>query len=300
MNPSRPKVVILGGTGFVGTDLVHSLRQDHEVVLLRSRNFGASGYDVATGWMDAAALRGADAIINLAGSPIAVRWTAAAREKISTSRVRTTELLVHTLNREGIVPRVLVSMSGINRYAAHPEAELDENAPLDDATFLGGICRDWEAPLKRLPPQVRTVILRTGVVLGPGGAMTKLIPVFRLGLGGRLASGQQWMSWIALHDLTRLIRRCLAPQGPTGVVNAVHPLAVRNADFTAALARTLRRPAVFPVPAFGLKLIFGAMADETLLASRRIVPKVAQELGFNFTGGLHPLEDACRRALLKP
>lgn len=298
MNSSRPKVVILGGTGFVGNDLVHALQQDHDVVLLRSRKLGTNVYDVATGWMDVAALRDAEAIINLAGSPIAVRWTSATREQIYTSRVGTTELLVNTLNREGIKPRVVVSMSGINRYAAHPEAELAENATLDDTTFLGGICRDWEAPLARLSPGVRTVILRTGVVIGAGGAMTKLGPVFKLGLGGRLASGQQWMSWIALHDLTQLIRRCLAPMGPTGIVNAVHPLAVRNADFTTALARTVRRPAIFPVPAFALKLLFGAMADETLLASRRVVPKVALELGFNFTSGPNPLEDACRRALL--
>lgn len=300
MSPARPKVVILGGTGFVGSDLAESLRHDHEVVLLRSRSCAAGGYDVATGWMDVEALRGADAIVNLAGSPIAVRWTRAARERIRSSRVGTTRLLVDTLNRAGLAPRVLVSMSGVNRYAASDEAELDERAPLDDTTFLGAVCRDWEAPLARLPRATRVVVLRTGVVIGHGGAMAKLGPLFRLGLGGRLASGRQWMGWIELHDLTRLIRRCLAPVGPSGVVNAVHPIPARNAEFTAALARAAGRPAFLPVPAFALRLAFGTMAVETLLASRRAVPRVALDLGFRFSDGPHPLEDACRRALLRP
>lgn len=282
MSPVRPKVVLLGGTGFVGADLAESLRHDHEVVLLRSRSFAAAGYDVATGWMDVEALRGADAVVNLAGSSIAVRWTARRREEIRSSRVGTTRLLVDTLNRAGIHPRVVVSMSGINRYAAHPVAELDERAPLDDTTFLGGVCRDWEAPLADLSPATRTVILRTGVVIGPGGALAKMLPIFRLGLGGRLGDGRQWMAWIALHDLTRLIRRCLAAVGPSGVVNAVGPSPVTNAEFTAALGGALRRPAFLPAPAFALRLAMGRMADETLLASRRGVPRVAKELGFRF------------------
>jgi len=282
MTPARPKVVLLGGTGFVGSHLAESLRHDHEVILLRSRSFGAAGYDVATGWMDADALRGADAIINLAGSSIAVRWTARRRAEIQSSRAGATRLLVDTLNRAGIRPRVLVSMSGINRYAAHAAAELDERAPLDDATFLGGVCRDWEAPLADLPASTRVVILRTGVVIGPGGALAKMLPFFRLGLGGRLGDGRQWMGWIARHDLTRLIRRCLAPVGPSGVVNAVGPSPVTNAEFTAALGKTLGRPAILPAPAFALRLALGRMADETLLASRRAVPGVAKEIGFRF------------------
>ncbi len=282
MTPSRPKVVLLGGTGFVGSDLAASLRHDHEVVLLRSRDFGPGGYDVATGWMDVEALRGADAVVNLAGSGIAVRWTARAREEIRSSRADTTRLLVDTLRRAGIRPRVLVSMSGINRYAAHAEAPLDESAPLDDSTFLGGVCRDWEAPLADLPSPTRVVILRTGVVIGPGGALAKMLPVFRLGLGGRLGDGRQWMGWIGLHDLTRLIRRCLAPVGPSGVVNAVGPAPVTNAEFTAALGRALGRPAFLPAPAWALRLAMGRMADETLLASRRAVPGAAAGFGFAF------------------
>ncbi len=282
MNPSRPKVVILGGTGFVGSDLAESLRHDHEVVMLRSRSFGPGGYDVATGWMDTEALRGADAIVNLAGSGIAVRWTSRARREILASRAGTTRLLVDTLNRAGICPRAVVSMSGINRYAAHAAAELDESAPLDDSSFLGGVCRDWESPLAGLTPATRVAILRTGVVIGPGGALAKMLPVFRLGLGGRLGDGRQWMAWIALHDLTRLIRRCLAPVGPSGVVNAVGPSPVTNAEFTAALGRALRRPAIFPVPGWVLRLAMGRMAEETLLASRRGVPGVARQIGFRF------------------
>ena len=296
MIPSRPKVVLLGGTGFVGTDLAHSLKQDHEVVLLRSRLCGPGGYDVEAGWMDADVLRGADAIVNLAGSPIAVRWNKSVRAEILSSRAGTNRLLVDTLARAGLAPRVVISLSGINRYAADPEAEIDESSPLDSSGFLGSVCRAWEAPLADLPSTTRGVILPTGVVIGPGGALLKMAPTFRLGLGGRLGSGRQWMSWIALHDLTRLIRRCLAANGPSGVVNAVDPHPVRNADFTRTLAKVMGRPALLPVPAWVLRLAFGHMAQEALLESRRVLPRRAVALGFRF-GGPDALEHAIHLGL---
>lgn len=283
MSDTQPKIVLLGGSGFVGQSL-----RDHlgpgSVTLLRSRTTGPGGYDVASGWMDVDTLRDADAVINLAGSPIAKRWTAATRDEIQTSRAGTTALLVETLARAGIAPRVVVSMSGINRYRADDEAELDESAPLDDSTFLGGVCRDWETPLARLSPSTRTVILRTGVVIGSGGALAKMAPFFRLGLGGRLGSGDQWMSWIADYDLTRLIHRCLSSDGPAGVVNAVHPHPVRNGEFTATLGRVMRRPAILPAPAWALRALYGQMADETLLSSRRVIPAAALRAGFRFDG----------------
>lgn len=281
MSVTAPKIVLLGGTGLVGQALRIALGP-RSVTLLRSRRRGPGGYDVASGWMDVDTLRGADAIINLAGSTIATRWTAAARDEIRTSRAGTTALLVDTLNRAGIAPHVLVSMSGVNRYAAHPEAELDETAPLDDTTFLGGVCRDWEDPLGRLTPATRGVILRTGVVIGPGGALAKMAPIFRLGLGGRLADGRQWMPWVSLDDLVRIIRRCLSANGPGGVLNAVHPHPVRNVDFTQALAKALRRPAILPVPAWALRMAYGQMAEEALLASRRVIPAAALRTGFKF------------------
>lgn len=277
------KVVILGGSGFVGTALRAALPG---ATLLRSRTRGAGGYDLATGWMDPEPLRGADAVVNLAGSPIAVRWTSAAREEIRSSRAGTTDLLVATLARAGVSPRVVVSMSGANRYAAHPDARLDESAPLDDTSFLGGVCRDWEAPLARLSTSTRTVILRTGVVIGPGGALAKLAPVFRLGLGGRLGDGRQWMPWIDLGDLAALIRFCLSSGGPAGVLNAVHPSPVTNRDFTEAVAAAVHRPAVLPVPALALRLAYGQMAQEALLDSRRVVPGAALAAGFRFETGL--------------
>lgn len=275
------KIIILGGTGLVGEGLRDSLGPG-SVTLLRSRTRGPGGYDVASGWMDVDTLRGADAIINLAGSPIAVRWTTAARDEIRSSRAGTTNLLVDTLARAGIAPRVVISMSGVNRYAADNEAIIDESSPLDDSTFLGGVCRDWEAPLVRISPATRAVILRTGVVIGSGGALAKMAPIFRLGLGGRLGHGRQWMPWIARTDLTRLIRRCLSANGPGGVINAVNPNPVRNRDFTRILAAELRRPAILPVPAFALRLAYGQMAEETLLASRRVVPTAALRAGFRF------------------
>lgn len=283
MSPPLGKVVILGGSGFVGSALRAALASS---VLLRSRTRGPGGYDVASGWMDVDALRGADAVVNLAGSPIAVRWTETARREIRASRIGTTELLVDTLARAGIAPRVVVSMSGANRYAAHPSAELDEDAPLDDSSFLGGVCRDWEAPLARLAPPTRTVVLRTGVVIGPGGALAKLAPVFRLGLGGRLGDGRQWMPWVDLHDLASLVLFCLSAHGPAGVVNAVHPSPVTNRRFTEAVARAVRRPAVLPVPALALRLAYGRMAQEALLDSRRVVPRAALAAGFRFEADL--------------
>lgn len=283
MSARLGKVVILGGSGFVGSALRSALP---DAVLLRSRTNGPGGYDVASGWMDAEALRGVDAVVNLAGSPIAVRWTRAAREEIRSSRAGTTALLVDTLLRSGITPRVVVSMSGANRYVAHPEAELDETAPLDATSFLGGVCRDWEAPLARLPGPTRTVILATGVVVGRGGAMAMLAPLFRLGLGGRLGHGRQWMPWIGRRDLADLIRFCLAENGPAGVLNAVHPEPVTNREFTRVVAAAARRPAVLPAPAWALRLAYGQMADETLLDSRRVVPAAALRAGFRFSESL--------------
>ncbi len=291
------KIVILGGTGLVGEGL-RDLLGPESFTLLRSRTRGPGGYDVASGWMDIDALRGADAIVNLAGSPIAVRWTAKARDEIRMSRAGTTGLLVDTLNRAGIAPRVVVSMSGINRYAADDEAVLDESSPIDDATFLGGVCRDWEAPLARLTPATRTVILRTGVVIGPGGALAKMVPIFRLGLGGRLGHGRQWMPWISRHDLSRLVRRCLSANGPSGIVNAVNPDPVRNRDFTRILAAELGRPAILPVPAFALRLAYGQMAEETLLASRRVVPAAAIRAGFRFESSADALGMAIGNGLI--
>lgn len=296
MSAAQPKIVLLGGSGFVGQSL-----RDHlgprSVTLLRSRKRGPGGYDVTSGWMDVETLRDADAVINLAGSPIATRWTAAVRDEIRTSRAGTTALLVDTLARAGISPRVVVSMSGINRYAAHAEAELDETAPIDDSTFLGGVCRDWEAPLARLSPSTRTVILRTGVVIGSGGALAKMAPIFRLGLGGRLGSGDQWMSWIANDDLTRLIHRCLSDKGLAGVVNAAHPHPVRNIDFTTALGRAMRRPVILPAPTWALRAVYGQMAEETLLSSRRAIPAAALRAGFAFDAQADALGRAIGKGL---
>lgn len=283
MSDAPGKVVLLGGSGFVGSALRAALPG---AVLLRSRTAGPGGYDVASGWMDAETLRGAEAVVNLAGSPISVRWTRRAREAIRSSRIGTTRLLAETLAREGIAPRVVLSMSGANRYAAHPDAVLDESAAVDDTSFLGGICRDWEAPLASLPATTRTVILRTGVVIGPGGAMAKLAPLFRLGLGGRLGDGRQWMPWIDLRDLVRLMQFCLSPDGPAGIVNATHPRPATNREFTEALAQAARRPALLPVPAFALRLVYGRMAQEALLDSRRVVPRAALDAGFGFRHNL--------------
>jgi uncharacterized protein (TIGR01777 family) len=221
---------------------------------------------------------GCDAVVSLAGEPVAQRWTTAARERIRGSRVEGTRSIVEALRRNP--PAVLVSASAIGYYGSRGDEVLTESsAPAGD--FLGRLAVEWEREALRAEEfGVRVVTLRIGVVLGEGGALAKMLPIFRLGMGGRIADGRQWMSWIHLDDLARLIE--FAVENPVrGTINATAPNPVTNAEFTRELGRALHRPAVFPVPKFALRMLYGEMA-EIVSASQRVMPQAALSAGFRF------------------
>ena len=225
-------------------------------------------------------LGGAEAVVHLSGSPIAVRWNAQRKREIRMSRVRSTQRIADAIDASKPAPRVFICASAIGIYGDRGSEPLTErSAPGDD--YLAGVVREWEAAARSL--RIRSVQLRFGFVLSPdGGALAKMLPVFRMGLGGRLATGAQWMSWIGLHDLVRVIRFAIVSADMNGAVNAVAPMPVTNAEFTATLGRVLRRPAVFPAPEFALRTIFGEMASLTMLASQRVLPARLEQAGFSF------------------
>jgi uncharacterized protein (TIGR01777 family) len=222
-----------------------------------------------------------DAVVNLGGEQIAQRWTAAAKKRIYESRVEGTRRLVTALSARERRPSVLVSASGIGVYGSRGDEILTEaSAPADG--FLAQTVLDWEAAAHLADPLgIRVVCLRLSMVLGRGGALAKLLPLFRLGAGGRLSSGRQWMSWIHIDDVVSLILLAIENPAIRGTFNATSPNPVTNIEFTRALASAVHRPAIFPVPAFGLKLVFGEMS-QVLLESQRAIPAAAEAAGFRF------------------
>lgn len=295
-------VVVAGASGLVGRALVAALTaRGHRVRRLVRRAPAASDevrWDPATGACDLGELGEADAVINLAGENLAAgRWTAARREAILRSRVDTTRTLVAAVKRTARRPEVFINASATGIYGDRGDEVLTE-ASAAGTGFLADVCRAWEEPLAALPAGVRAVALRTGVVLTPqGGALAKMLPAFRLGVGGRLGNGRQWMSWITLDDLVGAIGHVLVDPRCQGPVNAVAPTPVTNAAFTAALGAALRRPAILPVPVFALRLLFGQMADEALLSSARVEPKALLDTGFEFRH--RGIETALRQACAK-
>jgi hypothetical protein len=296
-------ILISGASGFIGSHLTKVLAADgHRIVRLgrkRSRSPNAEGpiiWDPEAGRIDRESLTRLqpDAVINLAGEPIAQRWTPHRRRRIRESRVRGTTALAEALAAMPTRPKVLVSGSAVGYYGAHRGDELldEDSAPGTD--FLAETARDWERATDAASKAgIRVIQMRTGLVLGnDGGMLARMLPPFRFGLGGRLGDGRQWMSWIAMDDVTRAIRFFLDTPALSGPVNLVAPEASRNRDFTKTLGRVLRRPSIFPVPAFALETLLGTMADHTILASQHAVPKRLTGAGFEFR---HPrLEEALR------
>lgn len=293
------KIVVAGASGLVGSALVPRLTSaGHEVIGLgRRAGPGIVAWDPAAGKLDAAILDGAGAVVNLAGAGIADgRWTAARRDEILHSRVNATRLLVDTMAGLGTRPAVLVSASGSGYYGDTQDRLCDEQAPAGDG-FLAGICRRWEAEAGRAAAHgIRVVMLRLGLVLAAhGGALAKMLPVFRAGLGGPAGDGRQWVSWIALDDLVAVIERAISDAGLVGPVNAASPGAVTNAEFARVLGRVLGRPAVVRAPVTALRLMFGRMAEETILLNNRLAPARLLAAGFCFQ---HPeIESALRQVL---
>jgi uncharacterized protein (TIGR01777 family) len=285
----RLRVAITGATGFIGTQLAAFLSTGGHDVLRIGRGPVQPGkvdisWNPARGILDPAALDGVDAVIHLAGASIAERWSDAHRRAIRDSRVEGTSLLAHTLAGLSRKPQVLLSGSAVGVYGSRGDEVLDERSRFGD-DFLANVGRAWEAatePAERAG--IRVVHLRTGIVQGAaGGALAKQAPLFRLGLGGPLGDGTQWVSPIALDDHLGAAHFCLMRDDIAGPVNLVAPEAVTNAEFTRVLARVLSRPALAPAPAFALRLALGRdMADSTVLASQRVVPGVLQRHGFRW------------------
>jgi uncharacterized protein len=222
-----------------------------------------------------------DAIVNLAGEQIAQRWTDSAKKRIYDSRVEGTRRLVNAFATQSQRPRVLVCASAVGFYGSRGDEILTENSP-SGTGFLPRVVIHWEESARTAEPLgIRVVSLRFGAVLGHGGALAKLLLPFRLGAGGRLGSGHQWMSWIHIDDAVSLILFAMENSALQGAVNATSPHPVTNDEFTRRLASALHRPAIFPVPAFALKLAFGEMS-EVLLDSQRVLPTAAQAAGFRF------------------
>jgi uncharacterized protein (TIGR01777 family) len=285
------RVTVTGGRGLIGGRLVALLRErgDDVTVLGRSGAAGAVAWDPLAGPAPAAALEGRDAVIHLAGEPIAQRWSAAVREAIRASRTTGTANLIAGIEALGRPPGVLVSASAVGYYGDRgAETLTEESAP--GTGYLAEVCVAWErAALEARRLGVRVCVLRTGVVLDRrGGALAKMLPAFRLGVGGPVAGGRQYLSWIGIPDLAGLYRAALDDERYDGAFNATAPTPATNAEFSRALGRALHRPAVAPVPAVALKLLYGAMA-EIVTDSQNAIPARALALGHIFE---HPTLDA--------
>jgi uncharacterized protein (TIGR01777 family) len=285
----RQSILITGGTGFVGTRLAEALADAGHAVTVLTRdprkgrkfrgrvtlieNLQTLGRDTPF-----------DAIVNLAGEPVASgRWTPARKRRILESRLQTTEAVVRFIAKAKKKPAVLVSASAVGIYGTDPESAFTEESE-GRPCFGREVCEQWESAAREAERHgVRVVTLRIGVVLGAGGGMlSRLLLPFECGLGGPMGSGRQWISWIHLDDIVGLILHAIAIETVRGPMNGTAPEPVRNADFSQALAHALRRPALLRVPAFVLRLTFGEMAEDLMLAGQRVLPKQAEETGYQF------------------
>lgn len=291
------RVLITGSTGLVGAALLNAFReQKYDLTRLvrpatrnpaaaRPRSLGPQtlAWDPVAGHLDAAA-SGADAVVHLAGASIADgRWTAPRKRLLRESRVAATRQLVDALGRLDKPPKVFIAASAIGFYGDRGDEELTESSA-SGQDFLAEVCRGWEGESSRAAAfGARVVILRFGIILAKdGGALPRMVLPFRLCVGGRLGSGRQWMSWVALQDVAGIVEHALNTTSLSGPVNVVSTHPVRNSEFTAVLGQVLHRPTLFPAPAFALRLALGDMADSLLLSSQRVLPQAAQNSGYLF------------------
>lgn len=296
------KIVISGASGLMGKALTDAVRADgHSVAhLVRAGGSPSAGdipWDPASGRIDAAALEGADAVVNLNGASIASRrWTGSYKALLRSSRIDPTRLLVATFAQLQHKPRVFLSASAVGFYGSRGDEILTE-ASARGVDFLALVASEWEAEAARATQAgIRTVLLRFSVILsGNGGALPRMLLPFRFGAGGRFGSGKQWTSWIALEDAVGIVRAAIEDERFNGPINVVAPNPLRNAEFTRIVARILHRPAIFPAPAFALRMALGEMADALLLVSQRAIPERLTAMGYSFR---FPEFDAALRAAL--
>ena len=280
---SLQRIAITGASGLIGSALVGKLKSDGYTVQRLVRRPPVSSEEIY--WnpqeskVDLEALAGVDAVIHLAGAGVGdKRWTKKYKSEILNSRLLGTTTIANAVAE--VKPKVFISSSAIGWYGETGNRAVSETDRGGD-DFLAAVCREWEAAAD-LAGAVRTVKIRTGLVLDPtGGALGRMLPLFRFGLGGKLGSGKQWWSWITLHDELRAIEFLLEREDLSGVFNLTSPNPVTNQEFTSALARALRRPALFPAPAIALKLALGGFSTE-ILGSKKVLPTALQDAGFNF------------------
>jgi uncharacterized protein (TIGR01777 family) len=292
------KVILTGSHGLIGSELATTLQRSGDEVTRLVRSGPGPGdavWDIGEGTIDARALEGHDAAVHLAGAGLGDhRWTDSYKREVHDSRSRGTALLCETLAKLEQPPRVLVSGSAVGWYGDRGDEELTE-ASGPGTGFLAGVVKDWEAATEAASEAgIRVVRLRSGVVLSPkGGALKKQLLPFKLGAGGKLGSGKQWLSWIALDDEIAAILHLIRRETLRGPVNATAPNPVTNLEFTKALGAALHRPTIATVPPFALKAVFGGqMTDEMLLAGQRVLPRVLEASGFTF--GLPRVDEALR------
>jgi hypothetical protein len=280
--PSIKRVAVTGSSGLIGSALVARLKSDgyqvQKIVRRATRNQEEVRWDPIKGEIDLDALDGVDAVFHLAGAGVGdKRWSAAYRSEILNSRLLGTTTIANACQQLQI--DVFISASAIGYYGETGNRAVTETDK-GGSDFLSVVCREWEA-VADLAPSVRTIKLRTGLVLDPtGGALGRMIPLFKFGLGGKLGSGKQWWSWITLHDQIRAMM-FLMNSKIEGAVNLTSPNPVTNQEFTASLARVLKRPALFPAPAFALKAVLGGFSSE-VLGSKKVIPKVLTDAKFDF------------------
>ena len=288
------RILISGASGLVGTALSHALTGEGHTVhkLARAgtwavREPGAVRWYLEGNEFDSKAAEGADAVVHLAGVSIASgRWTKARKRELYSSRVDVGRFLIETLAKLKQPPRIFLSASAIGFYGNRGDEELTEESPPGN-DFLSGLAQEWEAAAKEAERFARVAMLRFGVILDrKGGALPRIALPFRLGAGGRIGSGKQWMSWLTLEEAAGIARFALSNEAVRGPVNAVAPNPVKNADFTRTLARVLHRPAIFPAPGFALRLALGEMAEALLLSSQRVLPRKLHDLGYRFQSPL--------------
>jgi uncharacterized protein len=297
------KVLVTGATGLVGSELVPFLnKQGHDVYrLTRGKAHEAHDivWDPARNQLPKARIEGAEVVVHLAGENIAgKRWNPAVKNELRRSRVEGTRLLCETLTQLDTLPKTLICASAIGFYGDRGSELLNETSAAGTG-FLADVCRDWEAACEPARVKgIRVVNLRIGVILSQkGGALTKMLPPFKMGVGGVMGSGNQYWSWIAIDDLVGVIHHCITHDKMSGPVNATAPSPVTNYDFTKTLGSVIGRPTIFPMPGFAARIALGEMANELLLASAKVMPNRLSESGYQF---LYPSLEPALRHLLAP